>query len=104
LEDGRTGAGWVRFRCFQEKIYREDQGLYYLGKEMEVYEAELYAMEEALLNSLTTLNDTKHIYICIDNQAAIQALQHNKDNGEACCKAIYYAPILRIQGTKTKTI
>jgi hypothetical protein len=50
---------------------------------MEVYDTELYAIKDALLNSLTTLTDTKYIYIYIDNQVAIQALQDNKDNREA---------------------
>jgi hypothetical protein len=75
-------------------MLQEDRGYCYLEREMDVYDTELHAIEEALLNSLTTLTDTKYIYICINNSAAIQALQDNRDNGEASCKTIHYSRIL----------
>jgi ribonuclease HI len=69
--DQKAGAGVV---LLHESVTR-DRFQYGLGHTMEVYDAELFAMERAVHKAKQTLSEIphlQHIYIFVDSQAAIK--------------------------------
>jgi ribonuclease HI len=103
LDNGKVGAGWA--------IYRIENGINqlvlnsycFLGFYMEVYDAELHAVHEAL-QSLDRLDiPTTQVFICIDNLSAIQTLADNKDNSEPAKMATQLAHSLKQKGWDIRT-
>jgi ribonuclease HI len=104
LQDGSVGAGWVRFIKPSEGIQEQHRYSCHLGKEIEVYNAELHAVEEALLDAMTMAGAPTTIFLCIDSQAAIESLADNVTNSEPCRKATQHTTKLLEIGMKTETI
>jgi hypothetical protein len=75
---GDVGTGWVGFHKQDSGLLRIFEGYCYLGISMEVYDAEIHAVKEAL-STLRTISKLvpSQIYICIDNSAAISVLGDN---------------------------
>jgi ribonuclease HI len=74
------------------------QGSCYIGTQSEVYNAELHAIAEGLQQIGQTGVTPGKMYICMDNQAAIDTLWDNKLNSEPARHAIKQANILKAQG------
>lgn len=71
---------------------------------MEVYDAELHATEEAL-KYLTTLDlSPNHVYLCIDNQAAILTLKSNPAKVQMATDATKSAHRLQQMGWRINTV
>jgi hypothetical protein len=70
----------------------------------EVFDAELHATAEGLedLNQIE-IAPTK-IYICVDNQAAIDTLYGNRENSEPARHAIKQANLLKMKGWDIQVI
>jgi hypothetical protein len=70
---------------------------------MEVYDAELHAVYEAL-HSLNLLDiPITQAFICIDNLSATQTLADNKDNSESAKMATQLAHSLKQKGWDIRT-
>jgi len=69
-----------------------------------VYDAELYAMQEAVSTLLTTTMPPSRVFICIDNKAAIDTLQSNKDNHEYARRSLEIIAALQLLGWQVSTI
>jgi len=82
LDSGATRCGWVIYNVGNQQLFRVKEGSCHLGSRAEVYDAELYAVQEATTALLTTTIPHSTAFICIDNQAAIDTLHFNKDNHE----------------------
>ena len=82
LDSGATGCGWVIFNIGNHQLFRIKEGSCHLGNRAEVYDAELHAVQEATNALFTTTISHSPIFICINNQAAIDRLQFNKENHE----------------------
>ena len=82
LDSGATGRGWVIFNIGNQQLFQIREGSCHLGKQAEVYDAELHAVQEAVYTLSTITAPYAAVFICIDNQAAIDTLQCNKDNHE----------------------
>jgi hypothetical protein len=82
LDNGKVGAGWAIY-CIGNGINQLVlNSFYFLGFYMEIYDAEIHAIHEALhfLNLLDI--PITYAFICIDNLSAIQTLPDNRDNSE----------------------
>jgi ribonuclease HI len=76
-----------------------------IGTRCEVFDAELHAAQESLRlvpTSPTTSNNT--IYICIDNQAAIQTLAYNQHNHQYARETLTTAETLTNNGWNLSTM
>jgi hypothetical protein len=85
---GDVGAGWVGFHKQDSGLLRIFEGYCYLGRSMEVYDAEIHAVKEAL-STLRTISKLvpSQIYICIDNSAAISVLGDNPNRVQGATEA-----------------
>jgi ribonuclease HI len=79
LPDGQIGAGWAIYICQKAKLVLLNESSCYLGARMEVFDAELHAAYEALATAADLGLRAGHVYLCIDNQAAIYVLANNPD-------------------------
>lgn len=89
---GHVGAGWQINKHTQAGLTMLKEGSCYLGNQMEVFDAELLAVCEALEEISTDIIPGGVIYVCIDNHSAIQALANNPNRIEGAfraCKAGY---------------
>jgi ribonuclease HI len=80
-DSGQVGCGATTYEITNHGLQHLQSHYCNLGTRCEVFDAELHAMLEGLHlvpTSPTTSNTT--IYICIDNQAAIQTLAYNQHN------------------------
>jgi ribonuclease HI len=104
---GHRGAGWAIFKM--ERMEREGlmshvvQVSCYIGTQSEAYDAELHAIAEGLQQISQTGVTPGKMYICIDNQAAIDTLW-DKLNSEPAPHAVKQANILKAQGWNILTI
>jgi ribonuclease HI len=93
---GHAAAGWAIFKMEKEGLMSHVvQGSCYIGTQLEVYDAELHAIAEGLQQISQTGVTPGKMYICIDNQAAIDTLWDNKLNSEPAPYAIRQANILK---------
>jgi len=104
LDSGATGCGWVIFNIGNQQLFKIKEGSCHLGNCAEVYDAELHAVQEATNALFTTTIPPSAIFICIDNQAAIDTLQFNKDNHEYTRHAIDSFAQLRLLGWDIGTV
>jgi hypothetical protein len=88
---------WAIFRIELGEISQLGQGSWHLGIQSEVFYAELHAIAEGLedLNQIEIA--PAKIYICVDNQAAIDTLYENRDNSEPARYEIKQANILKVK-------
>jgi hypothetical protein len=82
LTNGAAGCGWAVYHCGDQQLHQFTSGKCHLGSRVEVFDAELHAVQEAVSTLLTTTLPRSMVFICIDNQAAIDALYFNKHNHE----------------------
>jgi len=104
LESGATGCGWVIFNIGNQQLFRIGEGSCNLGNRCEVYDAELHAVQEAASALFTITAPRSTIFFCIDNQAAIDTLQFNKDNHEYARHTLESTTKLRLLGWKMNTV
>jgi ribonuclease HI len=82
LANGTVGSGWAIYHCGDQQLYSFTEGRCHLGSRVEVFDAELNAVQEAVSTLLTTTLPRSTVFICIDNQAAIDTLHFNRYNHE----------------------
>jgi len=80
LANGAVGCGWAVYHCGDQQLHRFTSGKCHLGSRAEVFDTELHAVQEAVSTLLTTTLPRSTVFICIDNQAAIDTLHYNKHN------------------------
>jgi ribonuclease HI len=104
FDSGSTGAGWAIY-CVGNGIARLiKSGSCHLGEQMEVYDAELHAVHEAL-DGLTHIDTPPALaFVCIDNSAAISALNDNVGNSEPAREAINISVLLAQDGWRIHTL
>jgi ribonuclease HI len=97
LDDGRCASAWLFTTPALNTTKDTLTGSCYLGKKCEVYDAELHAISEALPLLLSAPPST--ILLCVDNQAALTALQEgNPDNHEYARTALNHLSTLQQSG------
>jgi ribonuclease HI len=104
LTNGKVGCGWAIFHSGDQQLHRLTEGRCYLGSRAEVFDAELHAVQEAVTTLLTTTLPRSTVYICIDNQAAIDTLQFNKYNHEYARRTLDVVGKLQLLGWHISTI
>ena len=104
LEDGSVGCGWVIYHCRNQQLHQVTEGRCHLGRRAEVYDAELHAVQEAVTTLLTTTIARSSVFICIDNQAAINTLQHNNSNHEFARRTLEVIARLQLLGWQISTV
>jgi len=82
LENGDVGCGWTIHYSRNQQLHLLSYGCCHLGRRAEVYDAELHTVQEAVTSLLITTASRAPVFICIDNQAAADALQFNTSNHE----------------------
>jgi len=82
LTNGAVGSGSAVNHYGDQQLHRFTSGKCYLGSRAEMFDAELHAVQEAVSTLLTTTLPHSTIFICIDNQAAIDTHHFNKHNHE----------------------
>jgi len=103
LDNRAVSCGWAIYHCGDQQLYRLSEGQCHLGNRVEVYDAELHAVQEAVSTLLTVTAPRSTIYFCIDNQATIDTLQSNKDNHEYARCALETIAALQLLGWQTFT-
>ena len=105
LDSGATGCGWVIYNVGKQQLFRVMEGSCHLGNRAEGFDAELHAVQEATTALLTaTITPRRRVFICIDNQAATDTLQFNKDNHEYARRTIETTAQLRLLGWTVSTV
>jgi ribonuclease HI len=105
LANGAVGCGWAIYHCGDQQLHRLTEGNCHLGHRAEVYDAELHAVQEAVNILLTTTNMPRtKVFICIDNQAAINTLQLNRSNHEYARRTLQIIDTLQLLGWSICTI
>jgi hypothetical protein len=82
LDDHRTGAGWAMVCTGNNQEYLITEGYCTLGKPLKVYDSKIHAVDEALQTVTGIDTPISSIFIYIDNTAAIQTLNLDKENSE----------------------
>jgi ribonuclease HI len=102
---GDVGAGWVGFHKQDSGLLRIFEGYCYLGRSMEVYDAEIHAVKEAL-STLRTISKLVpcQIYIYIDNSAAISVLGDNPNRVQGATEACEVALALVNSGWAIQSV
>ena len=104
LENGAVGCGWAIYHCGDCQLYRLSEGRCHLGNRAEVFDAELHAVQEAVSTLLTVTIPRGKVFICIDNQAAIDTLQSNRENHEYARRALETIASLQLLGWQISTV
>jgi ribonuclease HI len=104
LANGAVGCGWALYHCGDRQLYRLSDGRCHLDVSAEVYDAELHAVEEAVSTLLATTMPPSKVFICIDNQAAIDTLHSNKDSHEYARRSLETIATLRLLGWQITTL
>jgi ribonuclease HI len=104
LDSGATGCGWVIFNIGNQQLFRIKEGSCNLGCRAEVYDTELHAVQEAMAALFTMTIPRSKAFICIDNQAAIDTLQFNRNNHEYTRRTLESIAQLRLLGWKISTV
>jgi ribonuclease HI len=105
LDSGQVGCGATTYETTDHGLQHLQSHYCNIGTRCEVFDAELHAIQEGLRlvpTSPTTSNTT--IYICIDNQAAIQTLAYNQDNHQYARETLTTAETLRDNGWNLSTM
>jgi len=82
LDNGNVGCGWTIHYSRNQQLHFLSDGCCHLGRRAEVYDTELHAVQEAVTRLLITTAPRAPVFICIDNQAAADALRFNASNHE----------------------
>ena len=104
LDSGATGCGWVIFNIGNQQLFRIEEGSRNLGSRAEVFDAELHAVQEATSALLSITIPRTTVFICIDNQAAVETREFNRHNHEYARRTLESATQLRLLGWKTNTV
>jgi len=104
LENGAVGCGWAIYHCGDRQLHRLREGRCHLGNRAEVFDAELHAVQEAVSTLLTVTIPRGKVFICIDNQAAIDTLQSNHENHEYARRALETIASLQLLGWQISTV
>jgi hypothetical protein len=96
--NSHTGSGWTIFRVELGEISQLGQGSCHPGIQSEVFDAKLHAIAEGLEDLNRIEIAPAKIYICVDNQAAIDTLYENRDNSEPARHAIKQANLPKVKG------
>jgi hypothetical protein len=99
LDSGKVGCGATTYDLTNHGLQHLQSHYCNLGTRCEVFDAELHAIYEGLRlipTSPTTPNT--NIYICIDNQAAIQTLAYNQHNHQYARETLTTAETLAHDG------
>ena len=103
-EKGVIGAGWAIYEIKDNDMNLICENSCCLGSRMEVFDAELHAVYEAL-KSLDCLDYySRPIYVCIDNSSAIQVLARNPDLVEGAYQACKAAQLLMKKNNTLSTV
>jgi ribonuclease HI len=105
LDSGKVGCGVTTYEITNHGLQLLQSHHCNLGARCEVFDAELHAVYEGLRlipTSPTTPNT--NIYICIDNQAAIQTLAYNQYNHQYARETLTTAKTLTHNGWNLLTI
>jgi hypothetical protein len=86
-ENGHTGCGATTYWIENGTLRWLQNHHYNLAPWSEVYDAELHAVQEGLL-LLHPYEPPNTIYICMDNQAAIQTLSNNQHSHQFARNAL----------------
>jgi len=104
LANGAVGCGWAVDHCSNQQLHRFTSGKCYLGTRTGVFDAELHAVQEAVSTLLTTTLPRSTVFICIDNQAAIDTLHFNKHNHEYARRTQEIVGKLQLLGCQITTV
>jgi ribonuclease HI len=104
LENGDVGCGWTIYYSRNQQLHLLTDGCCHLGRRAEVYDAELHAVQEAVTTLLTTTAPRTPVFICIDNQAAADALRFNTSNHEYARHALDAVNDLQHLGWHVSTV
>jgi ribonuclease HI len=104
LANGAVGCGWAIYHCGDQQLHGFTEGRCHLGSRVEVFDAELHAVQEAVSTLLTTTLPRSTVFICIDNQAAIDTLHSNKDNHEYARRTLEIIEKLQLLGWQISTV
>jgi len=74
LENVSVGCGWMTFHWSDQQLYQHREGSCHLGNQVEMYDTELHAIQEAVTSLLTTTTPWATAIICMDNRVALQTL------------------------------
>jgi ribonuclease HI len=102
--NGSVGAGWVFYRVTSDGLRKIFENNCHLGYRMEVFDAELHAVHEALLVVAQLGFIPGPIHVCIDNQAVTQVLSNNPDKIEGSYRVCTEAHSLTQMGWKIFTV
>jgi ribonuclease HI len=105
LHSRKVGCGATTYEITNHGLQHLQAHYCNLGTCCKVFDAELHTIYEGLClipTSPTTPNT--NIYICIDNQAAIQTLTYNQHNYQYACKTLTTAKTLAHDGWNLLTI
>jgi hypothetical protein len=81
LESRQIGCGATTYTITNHGLQHLQSHYCNLGIQCEVFDTKLHAIQEGLcLVPTSPTNPSTNIYICIDNQAAIQTLTYNQQN------------------------
>jgi len=104
LANGAVGCGWAVCHCGDQQLHRLTSGKCHLGYRAEVFDAELQAVQEAVSTLLSTTLPRSTVFVCIDNQAAIDTLHFNKHNHEYARRTQEIIGKLRLLGWRISTV
>lgn len=91
-EQQRCGSGWVAYQWLAGGTGPElASGHCFIGCKAEVYDAELHAIQEALLYIVTAGWAPASLLICVDNQAALQTLSGGNPDGSEFARHVLSA-------------
>jgi ribonuclease HI len=105
LDSGQVGCGATTYEITNHGLQHLQSHYCNRGTRCEVFDAEFHAIHEGLHlvpTSPTTSNTT--IYICIDNQAAIQMLVYNQQNQQYARETLNIAETLTNNGWNLSTV
>jgi len=104
LDNRAVGCGWAIYHSGDEQLHRLTEGRCHLGSRAKVYDAELHAVQEAVSTLLMAVVPPTRVFICIDNQAAIDTLRFNKYNHEYARRSLEIIETLQLLGWKIFTM
>jgi len=104
LANSSVGCGWAVYHCGDQQLHQFTSGICHLGSRAEVFDAELHSAQEAVSTLLTTSLPCSTVFICIDNQAAIDTLHFNKHNHEYARRTQEIIEKLQLLGWQISTV
>jgi ribonuclease HI len=105
LDSGQVGCGATTYEITNHRQQHLQCHYCNLGIRCEVFDAELHTIQEGLRPIPTSpANISTNIYICINNQAAIQMLTHNQQNHQYARETLTMAEALTNNGWNLLTV